>query len=155
MRAKLLGVGLVALTMLLGGCAGIQALHTNQSLLDEYGVMTTWSEGEAKAQLVKLEQTYKQFPSHENRVRLAAVLGFGKGEAAEPKRALELFKETQQASPKSTTGTLAGLFIELLETRERLSGTRWVLKKERKKVAELEQKLQELTSIEKSLLHRD
>lgn len=155
MIGRVLIPGLLVATLLMSGCANIQAVHTNQSLLDEYSVMTSWSADEAKAQLAKLEQTYKQYPSHENRVRLAVVLGFGKGKVAQPKRAMHLFEETQKASPNTTTGTLAGLFIELLETREKLSGTRWVLKKERKKVAELEQKLQELTSIEKSLLHRD
>ena len=149
------GVIVLAAALLFSGCANIEAVHTNQTLLDEYGVMAAWSPGEAEAQLQKLEQTYKTYPTDENRVRLAVALGFSKSKMAEPKRALELFKETQSSAPGSSTGTLAGVFIELLETRSRLAGTRWALKKERNKVAELEQKLQDLASIEKSLLHRD
>ncbi len=152
MRQALIGV---VSAIVITGCASIENVHTNQTLLDEYRQLGSWSPDETDAKLKDLQEAYDRYPTDENRLRLAVVLGFGKGGNAEQDHALELFKDTVVSSPNSTTGTLSGIFIELLNTRKHLSGTRWALKKERQKVGSLEEKLEALTSIEKSLHHRD
>ena len=154
MKLKQLFIGVFA-ALILGGCASIESLHTSQTLLDEYRLVDEWGVEESQQKIATLEKIYRQYPTNENRLRLAVVLGFSKGHSSDTKRALNLFEKTVASAPNTSTGTLAGIFIELLNTRKDLSGTRWALRKERQKVGSLEEKLQALTSIEKSLHLRD
>lgn len=166
-------VACVVLVMLLGGCASIEAVRTNQGLLGEYRQVGNWSPQQTKKKLAMLEDAYNRLPSDENRLRLAVVHGFGNSEDAQQTWALDLFKMTQASAPNSTTGALAALFIDVLETRkalaksqqelakirqdaeQSLADVRLSLKKERWKVKALEKKLKAVTTIEKSLHLRD
>ncbi len=156
----------VVVALLLGGCASLEAVHTNQGLLDEYRLLATWSPQQTAKKIAMLEKTYDRYPTDENRLRLAVVHGFGSSEKAQREWAMDLFKMTQASAPNSSTGTLAGLFLEVMKTRreladtqeqleKQLSQTRWTLKKERQKIKALEKKLKAVTTIEKSLHLRD
>lgn len=122
-----------------------------QSVLEQFGTVQTLSPEQIDAELVVLEQAYTRMPDALNRLRLAVSHGFGRCKICDSGHGLKLFKETLASNQADAVAALVSLSIELLESRAKLTNKDWVLLKRQKQIQQLQQKLNDLASIEKSL----
>lgn len=182
MKSRMLRLMAGGALLLLGGCAYLAPLPPAQvNLLEEYRQVRSWSASQGEAMLREREQLHGQDGSGINRLRLALVLGFGKGAVADPKRALQLFDESAKSAhePHTDGALFAEVFGAILkerlqaETRLNSAEARLTaaeakitaaeakigtlnrqLESERVRAEELEKKLEALKAIEKSLRKR-
>jgi uncharacterized caspase-like protein len=166
MRGKVLQ--LMVLVLMVSGCTQMKPLSPSQrSLLEEYGVVRSWSATQTESAVKGREQFYAQTPSEMSRLSLALALGFGKGAATDPKRALQLFDETakgtatQRSSEALFAEVFAGFLKERIQSEAKISAAEAKInslskqtEKEHERADELEKKLEALKSIEKSLRKR-
>ena len=158
-------LSLVLLVVTMTGCAGLTPkpkpspqqlplppqLTLLQSVLEQFGTVQTLSPVQIDAELVILEQAYTQTPDALNRLRLAVSHGFGKCKACDSGRGLKLFKETLASNQADAVVALASLSVELIESRAMLAEKASALLQRQQQIKQLQQKLDDLASIEKSL----
>ncbi len=119
----------------------VEQLHTAQKMSPE----------KITAELLALEQAYARMPNVHNRLRLAVSLGFGKCKKCDSDRALKLFKKTPESNQENLVVALVALSIELLESKAVIEEKDSGLLRQQQQVKQLQQKLDDLTSIEESL----
>jgi len=155
-------LNLALLVLMMAGCAGLTSMPSQQpvaspqlslvqSALEQFRMLQKMPPGKIDRQLPALEQAYAQDPDAVNRLRLAVSHGFGKCKKCDSGRALKLFKETLESTPEDLVAALASLSIDLLESRAMIADKSSALLNQQQKVKQLQQKLDDLTSIEESL----
>lgn len=182
MKSRMLRLMAGGALLMLGGCAYLAPLPPAQvNLLEEYRQARSWSASQSETMLREREAFYLQAPSTINRVRLALVLGFGRGGATDPKRALQLFdesakrveeshadealfaevfgailKERLQAETRlnSAEAKITAAEAKISATEAKIGTLNRQLESERVRAEELEKKLEALKAIEKSLRKR-
>jgi len=153
------GLCLVLAIFLMAGCARLPAVSEpavvsaplELRVLEQFHAVQKMSSQQFKSELPALELAYAQTPNTVNRLRLAVTLGFGRCQKCDSGRGLKLFKETLQSDPPDSVAGLAALSIELLELKVRLADKNSALLDQQQQVKQLQQKLDDLTSIEESL----
>ena len=155
-RHQLTRLGLaVILCMGAAGCANWHLAPLEQRVLAQYRSVQQWSPERFDIELPVLEQAYAKVPSIVNRLRLAVSLGFGRCRKCDPARAHELFKETLQSSQNNSVVALVTLALDLLEAQATIADKSSALLNQQQRLNELQQKLDDLTSIEESLHLRE
>lgn len=154
----LMSLALAVSALMVSGCASLpaeQVESAQQGILDHLSAVQQWPPEQLDTQLPVLESAYVQDPVTENRLRLAVTLAFGDCDKCDSVRALKLFKEEVEAGNYNASTAFASLCVDLLEAKANTVKASKDLAKERQKVKELQQKLDALTSIEKSLHLRE
>ncbi len=175
MNRRFLRLMMVVALLLVSGCANMNLLKsTHMILLEEYKQVRSWSAIQTENGRRNSEQRYAQEPSETNRLRLALVLGFGKGAATDTKRALQLFDASATSEgplyPDEVlfAEVFGGILKERLQAEVRIGNVETKnstaeakvttlnrqLDSERERANDLVNKLEALKSIEKSLRKR-
>ena len=146
---------LAVMVFMMAGCASLHWQPQEQVVLEQLHTVQQWSPGQFESELPVLEQAYVQQPTEVNRLRLAVSLGFGRCHKCDSARALKLFKATLESAQDDAVIALASLCIELLEAKAMITENNSALLNEQQRIIELQQKLDDLTSIEESLHLRE
>ncbi len=154
-RHWLTRLGLAVIVSMGAGCASWHWQPLEQRVLEQYRSVQQWSPEQFDNELPVLEQAYVQVPSTINRLRLAVALGFGQCRKCDSDRALKLFNETLQASRNNSVVALVTLALDLLEAKATMAEKSSALQNQQQRLNELQQKLDDLTSIEESLHLRE
>ncbi len=133
----------------------VPQVSLEQRVLEQFHTVQKMSPEQFEIELPALELAYAQVPNTFNRLRLAVSLGFGQCQKCDSARALKLFKETLQSSQDDSVLALASLSIELLESKAMMTDKNLALANLQQQVKQLQQKLNDLTSIEESLHLRE
>ncbi len=158
---------LTLLILMMAGCASLFSVPSEprvslvpqvplaQYVLEQFRIVQKMSAEQFEGEVLALEQAYAQEPNTVNRLRLAVSLGFGQCQKCDSVNALKLFKETLESSQDDSVLALASLSIELLESKAMMADQDLVVVNLQQQVKQLQQKLNDLTSIEKSLHLRE
>ncbi len=161
---------LALVVFMMAGCANLFTLPSESSVphvslapqvsleqrvLEQFRTVQKMSPEQFETELPVLELAYAQAPNMFNRLCLAISLGFGQCQKCDSAHALKLFKETLQSSQDDSILALASLSIELLESKAMMTDKNLALANLQQQVKQLQQKLNDLTSIEESLHLRE
>lgn len=152
---RLTQFSLTIVVFMLAGCASMQWPPQEQVVLEQLYTAQQWTPDQLESELPTLEQAFAQQPTTVNRLRLAVALGFGRCHTCDSARALTLFKETLESAQDDAVIALASLCIDVLEAKARIAENNAALLNGQQRINELQQKLDDLTSIEESLHLRD
>lgn len=156
-------IKLVLLILMVAGCAGLTSVPSRQpvsipsqltvvqSVLEQFRTVQKMSPKQLDSKVSALELAYTQVPNTVNRLRLAVAIGLGQCKKCDSGRALKLFQETQKSDQDKTVVALVSMVIELLESKAMIVDKNTALLNQQQQVKQLQQKLDDLTSIEESL----
>ena len=105
------------------------------------------------------EQEFRDDPSAGNRIKLALLLTAGDAPARDPKRARELLEELDEAPVNTSDRELLIIMRQILDDQEQAGATidklNKQIKKQGRRIKELEQQQRALTDIEQNIQQRD
>ncbi len=159
--------------LLLGACAELQNFRDTGTTANvevvERAAATGWLESvhalrdvspaEQQRALKNWEQAFMGNPDFNNRMRLAVLLATGGEEVRDSRRARQLLDEIdpplQSDSDRETVALLGQWLDERAEARRKLNILWKQVTAQSRRVEELEQQLQALTTIEQNIQSRD
>lgn len=163
---------IMSICVVLAGCQPITVQHHQEGpvpvsvrvddaayWLEEWHRVIDLPPSQIELALEGREQAFERSANPRTRLRLALLLGTGPAEVRDQQRAREILSGLDQDEASDSARALATLLQQMLDEQlwsaERIAELKGEIRQSDARVAELEQQLQALTSIEQSIQQRE